>query len=125
MIFDTVAIAGLAERNPDLEKIARETPIIHLPIIALGEFQFGIVGSRYRPQLEHWFSTLIEMHQVLYLDLETLASYSKIRAALKAAGTPIPANDIWIASLALQYGLKVVSRDAHFDRVRGVHRIGW
>ena len=125
MIFDTVAMAALAERDEELMDIARGASIIHLPIIVLGEYRFGIEGSRHREKLTRWFSTVIDLHEVLYVDLETLDSYAKIRSELKEAGTPIPANDIWIASLALQYGLRVVSRDTHFDKVRGIQRISW
>jgi predicted nucleic acid-binding protein len=32
---------------------------------------------------------------------------------------------IWIAALAEQHGMEVVTRDAHFDRVPGIRRIGW
>jgi predicted nucleic acid-binding protein len=36
---------------------------------------------------------------------------------LRAAGTPIPTNDLWIASLAVQHELLLVSRDKHFRNV--------
>ena len=125
MILDTVAIAALAERDEELMDIAGEASVIHLPIIALGEYRFGIDGSGHREKFTRWFRVLIDLHEVLYVDLETLDSYAKIRIELKEAGTPIPANDVWIASLARQYGLKVVSRDTHFDRVRGIQRVSW
>ena len=34
-------------------------------------------------------------------------------------------NDVWIAALALEHEQSVVSRDDHFDSVRGVTRLGW
>jgi len=48
-----------------------------------------------------------------------------LRIELKRAGTPLPANDLWIAALAREHGLPIVSRDAHFDRVRGIQRLAW
>ncbi|MEZ5401417.1 MAG: hypothetical protein R2729_17230 [Bryobacteraceae bacterium] len=44
---------------------------------------------------------------------------------LKNAGTPIPGNEIRIAALAREHDLPIVARDEHFDRVRGIRRIGW
>jgi tRNA(fMet)-specific endonuclease VapC len=44
---------------------------------------------------------------------------------LRRAGRPIAANDAWIAALALQHGLPVLSRDRHFDAVAGLERKGW
>ncbi|MEM9153339.1 MAG: VapC toxin family PIN domain ribonuclease, partial [Cyanobacteria bacterium P01_F01_bin.3] len=33
---------------------------------------------------------------------------------LRVKGRPLPENDIWIAALALQYDLVLVTHDAHF-----------
>jgi len=44
---------------------------------------------------------------------------------LKKLGRPIPANDAWIAALALQHRLPVMSRDEHFDAVPGLRREAW
>ena len=40
-------------------------------------------------------------------------------------GRPIPENDVWIAALARQHELPIVSRDEHFDDVPGVERLAW
>jgi tRNA(fMet)-specific endonuclease VapC len=45
--------------------------------------------------------------------------------ALRRLGRPIPANDAWIAALALQHRLPVLSRDEHFDVVVGIERKSW
>lgn len=125
MIFDTVALSALAERDPGLLDVARQSNRICLPIIALAEFRFGIESSRYKSELRAWLNSLIGLQTVLYIDLATLDSYAQVRAELKQAGTPIPANDVWIAAIARQHGLKIVSRDQHFDKVEGIDRIEW
>lgn len=38
---------------------------------------------------------------------------------------PIPVNDAWIAALARQHDLPVLSNDSHFDAVEGVQRIAF
>ena len=40
-------------------------------------------------------------------------------------GRPIPENDIWIAALALQHTLVLVSRDAHFREVENLELEVW
>jgi predicted nucleic acid-binding protein len=55
----------------------------------------------------------------------TTVVYANIRDELKSAGTPIPENDIWIASLSFEHSLPVVSRDRHFDKVQRLNRISW
>jgi predicted nucleic acid-binding protein len=46
-------------------------------------------------------------------------------ADLRQRGCMIPINDVWIASLAQQHKLPVLSRDAHFDQVKNLRRISW
>jgi tRNA(fMet)-specific endonuclease VapC len=56
---------------------------------------------------------------------ETAVTYAALRVALRRSGRPIPANDAWIAALALQHRLPVLSRDQHFDVVPDLERKGW
>ncbi len=62
---------------------------------------------------------------VLDIDEETTHHYAAIGLELKRIGKPIPANDLWIAALCRQHALPLVSRDRHFDLVRGIRRIDW
>jgi tRNA(fMet)-specific endonuclease VapC len=48
------------------------------------------------------------------LDLETAQRYAEILPYLRERGTPIPTNDIWIAATAMEWGLRVLTTDAHF-----------
>jgi predicted nucleic acid-binding protein len=54
---------------------------------------------------------------VLLPDLETAEQYAWIHAQMKRAGTPIPANDLWIAAQVLQHNLTLITRDEHFERI--------
>jgi len=56
---------------------------------------------------------------------ETAVLYAEIRQTLRQRATPIPSNDTWIAALARQHGLPVLSNDRHFDLVPGLVRTGW
>lgn len=51
--------------------------------------------------------------------------YAEVRSELKKAGTPIPANDGWIAALCRQHDLPLLSQDKHFDSVKGLRRVDW
>jgi predicted nucleic acid-binding protein len=48
-----------------------------------------------------------------------------LRRALDTERRDVPYHDIWIGALALPHNPKVVSRDAHFDKMPGVRRIAW
>lgn len=40
---------------------------------------------------------------------------ARLFVQLKRAGTPVPGNDLWIASLALEYDLLLITRDQHLQ----------
>lgn len=123
MILDTNAISALLEDDSALHgRIAEETTL-RLPVIAIGEFRFGLLGSRLREPLSEKLDALIGRCVVLAVEEKTSAHYAELRQALKAAGTPIPANDLWIAALAQQHALPILSRDTHFDQVPRITRI--
>src|SRR6185312_2066669 len=106
-------------------RIFSQAASIELPVIVLGEYRFGMVQSRNRDGYEKWLEKMISAVQVLPIDDATSSSYAEIRAELKKIGRPIPANDLWIAALCRQHRLPILSRDGHFDAVRGLKRIGW
>jgi tRNA(fMet)-specific endonuclease VapC len=57
---------------------------------------------------------------LLNCDRATAKIYGTIKNVLRKNGTPIPENDIWIASVAKQYGIKIITRDNHFDKLQGI-----
>ena len=96
-----------------------------IPAIVLGEFRYGIAQSRHRAAYEAWIEAHLADFDVLAVTGETSLSYAEVRLSLKRSGRPIPANDAWIAALALQHRLPILSRDRHFDDVPNVERRGW
>jgi len=61
--------------------------------------------------------------RVLFADEETTHHHARVYLQLRTQGTPIPANDMWIAALVLQHSLLLYSRDRHFDCLRQLPRI--
>jgi len=94
-------------------------------VIVLGEYRLGISQSRRRTEYENWLREWVEAVTVLNIDEETTRHYAAIGLELKRSGKPIPANDLWIAALCRQHSLPLISRDRHFDLVRGLERIAW
>ena len=81
--------------------------------------------SREQAHLGSALELVIQQSIVLPIDLDTTFHYASIRNELRQKGRPIPENDLWIAALAIQYGLRIVSRDLHFDEVGGIDRVAW
>ena len=125
MILDTNALSALLDRDAALLEIIEQSRELSLPVIVLGEFRFGIVVSKRRREYEAWLVRDLSLFRVLPVIEETSIHYAAIRSELKASGSPIPANDAWIAALARQHRLPIVSQDGHFDSVKNIDRRTW
>lgn len=125
MILDTNALSAFVDGDPAIGAALSGQVAAAIPVIVLGEFRYGIANSRHRSSYEAWLDDQLPHFEVLQVTEETAVAYAELRVALKRTGRPIPANDAWIAALALQHRLPVLSRDEHFDHVRGLTRQSW
>lgn len=125
MILDTNAVSALLAGDAALADVLAEGLRHELPTVVIGEYLYGLARSKHRRKLESLLATLIAESAVLPIDEATARSYALVRERLRRKGRPIPENDVWVGALALQHGLDVVSRDAHFDEIDGLRRRGW
>jgi tRNA(fMet)-specific endonuclease VapC len=92
---------------------------IFLPLVVLGELRAGFqAGSRAR-QNERILVRFLNSPRVRLLlpDEQTTFHYANLFAQLRRQATPIPTNDLWIASMVIQHDLILLTRDAHFRQV--------
>lgn len=125
MIIDINALSAFFDAEVAVVRRFEDADDIALPVIVLGEYRFGLLGSRKRRAREDILEELLRAARVLEVTDATSRHYAAIRHDLKAAGTPIPVNDTWIAALAREHGLPLLSNDTHFDAVRDVRRVAW
>jgi tRNA(fMet)-specific endonuclease VapC len=125
LILDTNALSAAADEQPTLIALLERTHQLAIPVIVLGEYRYGIAQSRHKARYQQWLNDLVGDCSVLNINEETTHHYAAVRVELKQSGKPIPTNDLWIAALCRQHALSILSRDAHFDLVRGVRRIDW
>ena len=125
MILDKNALSAFVDGDIAVGDILRHQARAAIPVIVLGEFRYGIASSRHRAAYEAWLDSQLSHFDILAVTDRTSVAYAALRIALKRSGRPIPANDAWIAALALQHRLPVLSRDEHFDVVPNLARTGW
>jgi len=125
MILDTNALSAAADSDPALVAILAGADQLAIPVIVLGEYRYGISQSRHRLAYERWLKGLLQDCLVLDVNEPTTHHYAEINLELRRSGTPIPTNDLWISALCRQHSLPLLSRDRHFDLVKGTKRIGW
>ena len=125
MILDTNALSAFVDGERVVGvKLAAQSRVA-IPVSVLGEFRYGIQSSRHRRAYEQWLGDHLPAFEILTVREATTLAYVRVRMSLKKLGRPIPANDAWIAALALQHGDAILSRDAHFDAVPGIRRESW
>ncbi len=77
LILDTNAISAFFQGVPAAAcEIVGSAAAIELPAIVLGEYRFGISGSRLRTELETKLGRLERLAQVLPVDQNTAREYA-------------------------------------------------
>ena len=125
VLLDTNIVIGLfANDQPILARLS-ETDHIFIPSIVLGELYFGAYKSAHSEQNVRRIEEFVTAGAVLVCDAVTARHYGRIKKALREKGRPLPENDIWIAALAQQHNLTVVSRDQHFKEIESLPVEAW
>lgn len=125
MILDTNALSAYLDGDKNALKTVADPDELAIPVIVIGEFEFGLAQSRNRDAYERSLQRMLDRSTVLDIEIATSRHYAAIRLELKRSGKPIPVNDTWIAALCRQYSMPIMSRDRHFDSVGGLRRRTW
>lgn len=124
-LLDTnIAIALFAGDLLVQEKVRNAEYIVAVPPV-IGELCFGAQKSNRVMENLHKIDILVQQSLVFPCDLETAQWYGIIKNQLRRKGSPIPDNDLWIAAIAMQHDLILVTRDAHFDEVESLQTERW
>jgi len=78
-----------------------------------------MTGHRAAPR-SAFVEGLLAGFDTLPVDLPVARAYARVSAELAARGTPVDANDLWIAATAIAHGFEVLAFDGHFARIPGV-----
>jgi tRNA(fMet)-specific endonuclease VapC len=124
-LLDTNIVIGLFSNDPVIVDKISVSKEIYIPVIVIGELYFGATQSTKRDENKNRIKALIENSNILNCTPTTGSFYGIIKATLKSKGNPIPENDIWIAAIAKEHNLSLVTRDKHFDFVEGINLAKW
>lgn len=103
----------------------RQIDVIGISTISIGELYTGFANGSRESDNKTELALFLDSPRVVVhtMDVETAEFYALILNNLKKAGTPIPTNDIWIASIAFQHGYKLFTKDKHFKAIQGLFQI--
>lgn len=122
LLIDTNIYTHALAGDPETTDILRHAQKIAICCISIGELLSGFKGGNRerenRKELEEFLDA--PRVQIYGIDEDTAEFYADTLNNLRKKGRPIPTNDIWIAAVALQHGLKLFSKDHHFKYVPGL-----
>lgn len=121
----SLMVKGLDEGiNRRMHKLAQGEAA--LSVVTTGEFFYGVSHAPVSKLRDQRARRLLEFFGVLPITAEVAPVYGKIRADLRAKGTPIGPNDLWLAAQAKALGLIMVTRNSReFKRVTGLKVEDW
>lgn len=119
ILLDTSAYSALREGHAEIERVVAEAEEVYLSSVVLGELHAGFRGGSRRRINEAQLQAFMDLPdvKVAVVTEETALRYAEIINFLRASGMPIPTNDAWVAAGAMEHGLRLLSTDAHFQRL--------
>ena len=116
-LLDTNIVIALFANETAVKENLAKTDEVFIPSVVIGELFYGAHKSARAKENIARIDDFASASVVLGCDTETSRIYGEIKYALSVKGHPIPENDIWIAAIAIQHDLTLISRDAHFIEV--------
>ncbi|NQW04160.1 MAG: type II toxin-antitoxin system VapC family toxin [Acidobacteria bacterium] len=125
LVLDTSAYSKLRSGDTRVRDLIADAESVMLPAPVLGELHGAFeLGSRTRENRVALSDFLAEPFVGTLPVTETVARhYGRVFAGLRRAGTPIPANDMWIAACAIDQGACLLTFDHDFEKIAGLDRI--
>ena len=114
--LDTNRLTDLFQGDAELADRLGECDEVWLPLMVLAEIKAGFYGGSQQHRNEMLLQSFLAKPTVgvLLPARETSEHYARLFVQLKRSGTPVPDNDLWIAALALEHNLMLITRDNHF-----------
>ena len=122
VLLDSNAYSLLMRGHEEVAELVRRAEEVLFSAVVVGELMYSFRrGTRFERNAAD-LRTLLDSPYSSFVDVGPVTAdrYSRIAAALRAKGRPIPTNDVWIAAHAMETGADLVSADSHFEHVDGI-----
>ena len=120
VIVDTNVLISFLQNEGNLTQVLGRFDRLVIPFAVDAEFRAGLdltthSGRHHLQVLE----TFLADPSVEYATADSIVSqkYAMLYQVLRKHGTPIPVNDLWIASIALVRNAPICTFDRHFRHV--------
>ncbi|MBU0464051.1 MAG: type II toxin-antitoxin system VapC family toxin [Proteobacteria bacterium] len=125
VLIDTNIYSLAMKGDGNVVDALRKIDLIGFAAISVGELYSGFKSGDRETMNREELNIFLDSPRVVVhtIDVETADFYASILNNLKAAGTPIPTNDIWIAAVAFQHGYIIFTKDGHFNLIPGLTQL--
>lgn len=122
--LDTNRYVDFMKNDASMVSLVTKAAEIHIPLVVLAELRAGFANGSKSKENEQCLVRFLNSARVSILspDEATTFVYAQLYSQLKRLGTPIPSNDLWIASLVVQHDLILCTRDTHFSKLPQIAR---
>lgn len=122
ILIDTNAYVSFKRNEKLIIEIMQHAEWLAISPIVIGELVAGFDGGNRAKQNKHELQKFLESPRIIIypLTIDTSHFFSQIYGSLRNKGKPIPTNDMWIASQALEHGCVLCTHDHHFSFIEGL-----
>lgn len=127
-LLDTNILVAAIKGNPAVVGALRSLAPADLLLssVVLGELETGVIKSAWPERNRRQLLALVDHLELVPVDRTVALAYGQIRTTLERQGTPIGANDLWIAAQAQALNAVLVTDNTReFSRVEGLALINW
>jgi tRNA(fMet)-specific endonuclease VapC len=124
-LLDTNTVIRFFAHDPAVERRFDANSRILLPIFVLGELYYGALKSSLVDENCHRIDDFLGRVEILEATLGTAYEFGMLKTELERKGRMIPENDLWIAAIAREHELTLVSDDRHFAVVDDLRWEQW
>lgn len=124
-VLDTSAYIAFVKNHPSVVKCFRQAENLIVPTIVLGELLYGYhKGTRLVENKATLNRFLAQSRvQIAVIDEVVAEQYGRLKQVQDAAGLSVSDNDLWIAAIAAELNLPILTLDSHFDQIQAVELV--
>jgi len=112
VLIDTNIYSYALRGDNNVVEVLRKVEEIGFSVISIGELLMGFKGGGKEQKNREELDNFLDSPRVVVCSVneDTSEFYAEILNNLRQIGKPVPTNDIWIAAVAFQNGLRLFKK---------------
>lgn len=119
IVLDTNSYSNYVSGDNKVRREIQKSKVVYLPLVVIGELYSGYYRGNKFDSNEAILNEFLSDKKVHIYGLTKNAAkiYGNTLSYLSTKGTPITANDVWIAAVAIETDSTLVTYDKHFLKI--------